>query len=323
MDPMVRELAKDAITFIRTFAVPIWSTAPHIYLSALALTHSKSKIHEHYAVKFPNLLQCSSNIQAMPLQGVIHAGVSVMSVDMSPDQKRIVSGLQNGTVVMWDAETLHQIGQPLTGHSDDVTCVAFSPNGKQIISGSEDGTIRVWDAETLQQIGQPLTGHRYGVTCVAFSPNGKQIVSGSSDKTIHVWDAETLQQIGQPLTGHIDIVTCIAFSPNGKQIASGGNDRKICIWDGESLHKFCVNPLKIGHSLFSRHGYLLPLYKISDDHWVLGINGDPLFWIPPNIFDLFPHHYLLGILNSSAIHKFDDSHFVYGEQWEKFVFNPL
>ena len=204
--------------------------------------------------------------------------------------------------------------QALTGHNDCVTSVAFSRNGKQIVSGLYDKTICVWDAETLQQISQPLTGHSDCVTSVAFSPNGKQIVSGSDDTTVYVWDAETLQQIGQPLIGHSDWVTSVAFSPNGKQIVSGSHDKTICVWDAETLLNHCNT---IFSSLFNSHSYLSPAHKISDNHWILGINEEPLFWIPLRLFDLFPHSFLLGIVSFSSLYHFDNSHFVHGEQWEK------
>src|SRR5271156_3135714 len=148
-------LAKDTITFMRTFAIPVWSAVPHIYLSGLALSPSNSQIHQHYSAKFSNLLHCTSNVDDGPIQGIIHTTAEVNRIYISSDGKRIVCGLLDATICVWDAETLQQIGQPLTGHSDWITSVAFSPNGKQIVSGSNDETICVWDAETLQQIGQP------------------------------------------------------------------------------------------------------------------------------------------------------------------------
>ena len=131
--------------------------------------------------------------------------------------------------------------------------------------------------------------------------------------------AKKQQQIGQPLTGHTRSVTSVAFSPNGKQIVSGSDHKTICIWDAEPLQKIstltCEKSITT-HPIFSHHGYLFPSYIISDDHWVLGINHEHLFWIPSHLFNLFPHPFLLGIMGSS-MHAFDDSDFVYGEQWEK------
>jgi len=79
-----------------------------------------------------------------PLEG--HSDY-VTSVAFSPDGSRIVSGSEDNTIRLWDAETGDPIGNPLEGHSDYVTSVAFSPDGSRIVSGSDDNTIRLWDAE--------------------------------------------------------------------------------------------------------------------------------------------------------------------------------
>jgi hypothetical protein len=69
----------------------------------------------------------------------------ITSVAFSPDGARIVSGSDDNTLRLWDANTGQPIGQPLEGHEFSVRSVAFSPDGAHIVSGSGDKTLRLWD----------------------------------------------------------------------------------------------------------------------------------------------------------------------------------
>ncbi|KAI0046384.1 WD40 repeat-like protein [Auriscalpium vulgare] len=158
----------------------------------------------------------------------------VVSVALSPDGKRIVSGSYDQTVRIWDTETGQQVGTPLKGHRFEVVSVAFSPDGRHVVSGSYDNTIRIWDAETGKLKGAPLKGHKLMVVSVAFSPDGRRVVSGWADHTIRIWDAQTGQVVGLPLEGHTHTVMSVNFSPDGTRVISGSADRTICIWDAET-----------------------------------------------------------------------------------------
>jgi WD40 repeat protein len=210
-------------------------------------------------------------VQRLDTLKIIESTGPVISVALSPDGRRIVSGSDDNTLRVWDADSGQLIGA-LAGHTDKVTSVAFSPDGHLIVSGGWDNSVRLWDARTGQPIGAPLTGHTDKVVSVAFSPDGRRIVSGSadgtlrlwdaatrkligairvpiggtvafspdgrrivsgSDKTLMLWDASTGQQIGV-LTGHTDAVTTVAFSPDGHRIASGSYDKTVRLWDAES-----------------------------------------------------------------------------------------
>ena len=52
-----------------------------------------------------------------------------------------MSGSDDQTIRVWDAQTGGQVGNPLQGHTGVALSVAFSPDGSHIVSGSEDQTI--------------------------------------------------------------------------------------------------------------------------------------------------------------------------------------
>ncbi|KAF7334736.1 WD-REPEATS-REGION domain-containing protein [Mycena sanguinolenta] len=236
-DPMMKQFAADVKRFIRFFWVPITQSTPHLYVTALAFAPAQSEISIRFRPQFPELLSIlTGQIEKWPATlGVLegHTG-AVTSVAFSQDKKYIVSGSNDKTMRLWDAESGASLGKPLEGHTSGVRSVAFSPDGKHIVSGSQDKTVRLWDAVSRAPLGKPLEGHTDWVTSVAFSPDGKHIVSGSNDKTVCLWDAESGALLGKPLEGHTDWVRSVAFSPDGKHIVSGSNDKTVCLWDAES-----------------------------------------------------------------------------------------
>jgi serine/threonine protein kinase len=155
----------------------------------------------------------------------------VNAVAWSPDDKRLASGSDDGTVQVWDAAdgnnafTYH-------GHSRGVDAVAWSPDGNRIASGSLDNTVQVWDAADGGHV-YTYRGHAsnvYGVDAVAWSPNGKRLASGSDDKTVQVWDATDGGNV-YIYHGHSGFVSAVGWSPDGKRIASGSADGTVQVWD--------------------------------------------------------------------------------------------
>ncbi|EDR01074.1 uncharacterized protein LACBIDRAFT_395470 [Laccaria bicolor S238N-H82] len=247
--PSLSDFAKDANRFVMEFFELIACAAPHIYISALPFAPKNSRISRHFLKLFAKTLtvkmgQMENWSEKCILRLAGHDDY-VTSVAFSPDGIHIVSGSDDKTVRVWDAQTGQSVMDPLKGHSSLVTSVAFSPDGRHIVSGSNDDTVRVWDAQTGQSIMDPLKGHDHIVTSVAFSPDGRHIVSGSNDETVRVWDAQTGQSVMDPLKGHDHDVTSVAFSPDGRHIVSGSNDETVRVWDAQTGQSV-MDPLK-GH----------------------------------------------------------------------------
>jgi WD40 repeat protein len=86
--------------------------------------------------------------------------VPVQSIAFSPDGRILASGMDDGTIRLWDVsrhERLGQIGRPLTGHKRAVYSVAFSPDGRTLASAGDDGTVRLWEGVLWSSFGDLQT----------------------------------------------------------------------------------------------------------------------------------------------------------------------
>jgi WD40 repeat protein len=85
-----------------------------------------------------------------------HRG-TVWSVAFSPDGRRILSGSEDKTIRVWDAETDGGVVEPLKGHSGSVTSAVFSPDRPYIVSGSEGTMIRALTSRSKVRIFSALS----------------------------------------------------------------------------------------------------------------------------------------------------------------------
>src|SRR5258707_126345 len=171
---MLLERIQDICHFLITFHTPVSFSTPHIYISTRPFLPSQSPLSRMFDKEFTRAIKMRvgnlSSWPAPPLEWTGHAGW-IRSVSYSPNVARVVTGSDDLTIRIWDAESGAAVGEPLEGHNGAVSSVAYSPDGRHIISGSDDHTIRIWDAKTGAPVGDPLKGHTSLVTSVAYSPD--------------------------------------------------------------------------------------------------------------------------------------------------------
>lgn len=163
----------------------------------------------------------------------------VVSLDLSPDGKRLAVGLARGGLQLIDAET----GAPLggdTAYGAPVTFVHHAPDGR-IASTSEDGCVRVYGRDLALAFraqyppvpaGQPqCTGSQLGG--IRFSPDGKWLAFGVRYKTdggrqqpeVTVLDAATLtvRRTLRPDAADQQSLCCVAWAPDSTTLYVSGN----------------------------------------------------------------------------------------------------
>ena len=159
----------------------------------------------------------------------------VTNAAYEPNGKCIVTGADDGSVKVWDAETFNELFE-LPSHEHGVTSLAFSPDGRQIVCGSgkqnipvksdDDVRLIVYDVQERTPLWQ-LDGHSGLVTTVAYSPDGQWIASGGFGNgvddagEVRLWDVQTGMPVfavdAQPIA-----VTDVAFSADSQRLAVAG-----------------------------------------------------------------------------------------------------
>src|SRR5215467_9358483 len=161
----------------------------------------------------------------------------------SPDGTRILTGSDDGTVRIWDAQSGVELAvlQPKGGK---IESAVFAPDGKRVAIAVGDATARIWDITSGREL-VVLKGHKYAVESVAFDREGKRVVTASGggpedgDNTARIWDTESGKELAV-LTGHTDLVKAAAFSPSGLRVVTSSWDGTARVWDASDGKEVAV-----------------------------------------------------------------------------------
>jgi WD40 repeat protein len=156
-----------------------------------------------------------------------HPRVSMLSIGVSADGKRIVTSSLDKTAKVWDADTNKLLTTCTCSERIPFVRAALSPDGKIVATGTNQ--VRLWDATTGREIGL-LKSRLVFIEALVFSSDSKLLACSGSGNTVKLWNVAERKETAT-LTGHTKLVMCLAFSADGKTLASASADRTIKLWD--------------------------------------------------------------------------------------------
>lgn len=157
---------------------------------------------------------------------------AVSCLEITTDDSKIISGNENQTIVIWDAET----GKELyisDNFSKPIKIMALEENSKIITDGLPDFNLKVSEINKIKT-KKILKGFTKPINTVALSPDQLLLATGDQDCLIKIWDLQKYKFITE-LRGHASSIKKLVFSSSGMKLYSCGLDNSVRIWDIHDL----------------------------------------------------------------------------------------
>jgi WD40 repeat protein len=164
-----------------------------------------------------------------------YTGAYISDVKYSPNGQIVASSGTDNKIKLWDAQTGELI-RTLSGHTNDVSCIAFSSDSQIIASGtggfdaSEESNIKLWQVSDGSLI-RTLEGHGEWVYDVDFLPGGQYLVSSGREDTsplelkIKFWRVSS----GDLYLYYDELALDIEYSSSGEYFVYGRSDGYVVV----------------------------------------------------------------------------------------------
>ncbi|MBM4067864.1 MAG: WD40 repeat domain-containing protein [Planctomycetes bacterium] len=152
--------------------------------------------------------------------------VSAEAIDVSPDNKTLISASSKGRVILYPLPFVKVKGVKPRTLSVDGTCtfLKFAPDARELVTVTSPGYhFTLWDLPNDKEIHQ-FGGHSRRIRTVAFNADGKVIASAGDDNFIKVFDRITRQELHHIAVGPKGMeIHQLLFTPEGTHLAAATN----------------------------------------------------------------------------------------------------
>ncbi len=202
------------------------------------------------------------------------------------DQSQFATFDWSKGIIIWDAQTLEPLHEPLESQAFDVKKFVFSPDGKYLASIDTSDQLIIWDTKTFApKLIHDASGYLKKIESVVFTPDSQTlfvVVSKDEIATINISDNFELSSFASCEDGE-----CIlALSPDGQTLAAISGIFTIELFDINSkLVKDTITLEEIPTSIqFSPDGSVLTIGDTTGAIWFWSITGHQMIGEPISAF---------------------------------------
>ncbi|KAG8864534.1 U3 small nucleolar RNA-associated protein 13 [Tulasnella sp. 330] len=163
----------------------------------------------------------------------------INSLDVSPNDKLLVTGSQDKTAKIWEIHHSAATGKKsakgelkllgtLKGHKRGVWNVRFSRFDRIVATASGDRTVKLWSLENFSCI-KTFEGHTNSILRVEFLNRGMQLLTAAADGLVKLWNIKDEECLAS-LDNHEGKVWALAISSDEKTLVSAAADSVVTFW---------------------------------------------------------------------------------------------
>ncbi|MCZ8149836.1 MAG: WD40 repeat domain-containing protein, partial [Roseomonas sp.] len=136
-------------------------------------------------------------------------GIGALSVAYAPNGRRLVLGLTDGEVMVYDTRSWQIERRFWASRTGAAQAFAFAPDGERLLMAHGGSDVLIVEFPSGRPI-QVLTGYASAPRVVAWSPIGTVIATGAEDGAVYLWNVGTMR-VRHRLDAHEGAVTGAAF----------------------------------------------------------------------------------------------------------------